>query len=57
MGKGIALQFKKAFPQNFAKYAAACKKEEVAIGKMFVTEEKTLEGNKTILNFISVRLT
>jgi len=33
MGKGIALQFKLAFPDNYAAYEAACKHEEVRIGK------------------------
>ena len=28
MGKGIALQFKKAFPENFKAYEAACRREE-----------------------------
>ena len=26
MGRGIAAQFKRAFPKNFAAYAAACKR-------------------------------
>ena len=29
MGRGIALQFKKAFPENFDAYAAACERREV----------------------------
>jgi O-acetyl-ADP-ribose deacetylase (regulator of RNase III) len=33
MGKGLALQFKKAFPANCKAYEAACKKGEVQIGK------------------------
>ena len=33
MGKGIALQFKQAFPENFKVYARACKKSEVRQGK------------------------
>jgi O-acetyl-ADP-ribose deacetylase (regulator of RNase III) len=36
MGKGIALQFKKAFPENFAQYERACKVSEVVVGQMFV---------------------
>jgi O-acetyl-ADP-ribose deacetylase (regulator of RNase III) len=35
MGKGIALQFKRAFPNNFKAYARACKDGEVQIGKVF----------------------
>lgn len=51
MGKGIALQFKERFPQNFKIYAAACKKGEVRIGQMFVVKENTLDGEKIIINF------
>ena len=51
MGKGIALQFKKRFPLNFKLYAAACKKGEVEIGKMFVVQESDLQGDKVIINF------
>ena len=38
MGKGIALQFKKAFPENFKAYEAACRRKEVRPGRMFVFE-------------------
>ena len=38
MGRGIALQFKKAFPENFRVYAAACRVGEVQPGRMFVFE-------------------
>ena len=38
MGRGIALQFKKAFPENFKSYATACKRNEVRPGRMFVFE-------------------
>ena len=33
MGKGIALQFKQAFPDNFKAYANACKAKKVQPGK------------------------
>lgn len=36
MGRGIAAQFKRRFPENFRVYAAACKRQEVAPGKMLV---------------------
>jgi len=36
MGRGIALQFKDAYPGNFKEYAAACKRGDVKPGKMFV---------------------
>ena len=32
MGRGIALQFKKAFPENFKAYANACKRKDGATG-------------------------
>lgn len=51
MGKGVALQFKDAFPQNFHAYQAACKRGEVQIGKMFVTETGRFDGPRWIINF------
>lgn len=52
MGKGIALQFKKAFPNNFKAYYEACKKKELQVGKMFVTYDSNLNtGQKLIINF------
>ncbi len=32
MGRGIALQFKQAYPLNFKSYAAACKNDDVRPG-------------------------
>ena len=52
MGKGIALQFKSQFPNNFKLYANACKANEIQIGSLFVTEENSLlGGRKIIINF------
>ena len=34
MGKGIALMFKEAFPDNFKAYEAACERGDVRIGRM-----------------------
>ena len=42
MGRGIALQFKKAFPENFWAYSEACKRDEVRPGGMFVFETRLL---------------
>lgn len=36
MGKGIALQFKQAFPENFKAYKQACDRGDVEPGRMFV---------------------
>ena len=51
MGKGIALMFKEAFPENFRAYDAAVKRDEVRIGHMFVTENQGFEGPKWLINF------
>ena len=51
MGKGIALMFKEAFPENFKAYALACKSETVQTGRMFVTQQSDLMGPKWIINF------
>ncbi|MCG6659472.1 macro domain-containing protein [Halomonas campisalis] len=51
MGKGIALMFKEAFPESFASYEAACKRQEVVTGRMFVTERDALLGPRWIINF------
>lgn len=55
MGRGIALQFKKAFPENFEAYAAACKDQEVKPGRMFVYETGQLTHPKFIVNFPTKR--
>ena len=54
MGRGIALQFKKAFPENFESYAAACKQHDVQPGRMFVFETGQLYP-RYIINFPTKR--
>ena len=44
MGKGIALQFKQAFPAMFRDYEKACKAGEVQLGKMHVFDRGGLAG-------------
>jgi O-acetyl-ADP-ribose deacetylase (regulator of RNase III) len=51
MGKGIALMFKDAFPENFKAYQAACKKKQVTPGGLFITSREQLIGPKWIINF------
>jgi O-acetyl-ADP-ribose deacetylase (regulator of RNase III) len=51
MGKGVALMFKEAFPENFKRYEAACAAKMLHVGKMFVTERRDLYGPKWIINF------
>jgi len=56
MGKGIALQFKKAFPENFKVYKRACDAKELEPGKMLVVETGELPGTaKYIINFPTKR--
>jgi O-acetyl-ADP-ribose deacetylase (regulator of RNase III) len=51
MGKGIALMFKEAFPENFREYESACKEGILQVGHMFVTERHDLMGPRWIINF------
>ncbi len=51
MGKGVALQFKRAFPANYEAYRAACNAGEVRLGRMFVTETGRLDNPRLIINF------
>lgn len=55
MGRGIALQFKRAFPENFKAYAAACQRKEVQPGRMFVFATDTLTNPRFIINFPTKR--
>ncbi len=55
MGKGIALQFKKAFPENFVAYQKACRKGEVQPGSMFVFETGSMMWPVVIINFPTKR--
>ena len=51
MGKGIALQFKEKFRNNFKIYEKVSKTGDLKIGKMLVVRENTMEGEKLIINF------
>lgn len=52
MGKGVALMFKEAFPDNYRAYRDACKRDEVKIGRIFVTERRDVMGGpRWIINF------
>ena len=55
MGKGIALQFKQAFPENFAEYAKACKAEEVRPGRMFIHDTGSMVNPRYVINFPTKR--
>lgn len=47
MGKGLALDFKNKFPDNFKKYRKYCKSGEFTVGKLLIISE----NNKKIVNF------
>lgn len=51
MGKGLALQFKRRYPENYDLYKRACDREELEVGRMFVTETHQLSGPRLIINF------
>lgn len=51
MGKGIALQFKRTYPETFSAYQTACEQGEVKIGSMFVTRTGRDYGPQYIINF------
>ncbi len=56
MGKGIALQFKQAFPTMFRTYERACKAGEVRLGKMHVFDlGGSTGGPRWIINFPTKR--
>jgi len=55
MGKGIALQFKQAFPENFQQYKKACDAKEVQPGRMFTVPTGKLFNPKYIINFPTKR--
>jgi O-acetyl-ADP-ribose deacetylase (regulator of RNase III) len=51
MGKGIALQFKNAYPANFKAYRDACARGDVRVGRMFVFDAGQLVRPRWIINF------
>ena len=52
MGKGIALQFKQAFPHNFNVYQQACLNGQLVTGKILaVKDSELLLGERLIINF------
>jgi O-acetyl-ADP-ribose deacetylase (regulator of RNase III) len=55
MGRGIALQFKKAFPENFKAYEKVCRRGELEPGNMFVFDTRQLTNPRYIINFPTKR--
>lgn len=55
MGKGIALQFRQAFPENYEVYRKACAKNEFEIGQVLVVPLASLTNPRYIVNFPTKR--
>lgn len=55
MGKGIALQFKQAFPENFREYQQACRAGIVQPGQMFIVDTQNSYNPRYIINFPTKR--
>lgn len=55
MGRGIALQFKNAWPENYKAYEVACAREEVQPGRMFIFDTEQLTSPRYIINFPTKR--
>ncbi len=51
MGKGIALQFKQRWPNNFKAYEGASKRKEIGPGRMFIYDLGEWEKPRYIVNF------
>jgi O-acetyl-ADP-ribose deacetylase (regulator of RNase III) len=51
MGKGIALQFKNAFPENYKEYSDAVHRKEITVGKVQIVAVNGLNGVKYVVNF------
>jgi O-acetyl-ADP-ribose deacetylase (regulator of RNase III) len=55
MGRGIALQFRKAFPENFTAYKLLCDGGELKPGRMMVHDLGRLTNPRYIINFPTKR--
>ena len=55
MGKGLALQFRQAFPENFEAYRQACQQLQLQPGRMFIFETRSKPGPQYIANFPTKR--
>jgi O-acetyl-ADP-ribose deacetylase (regulator of RNase III) len=51
MGRGIALQFKKKFPDNFAAYKRACDANELTLGNLLVFDTGKMFNPRYVINF------
>jgi O-acetyl-ADP-ribose deacetylase (regulator of RNase III) len=51
MGRGIALQFKRAFPENYKAYSKACEQGDVETGKVFTFDSGSMFKPRYVINF------
>lgn len=51
MGKGLALQFKKAFPDNFKQYKKACDDHSLATGNVLSVSLNSISAPFYVINF------
>jgi O-acetyl-ADP-ribose deacetylase (regulator of RNase III) len=55
MGRGVALQFRKAYPENFKVYKRACNDDRLQPGTMLVHDLERLGNPRYIINFPTKR--
>jgi O-acetyl-ADP-ribose deacetylase (regulator of RNase III) len=55
MGRGIAAQFKRAFPASFKAYEQACKRGEVQPGRILIVRTEAERDPRWIVNFPTKR--
>lgn len=51
MGKGIAVQFRRRFPEMFRAYERAAQRREVRLGRMHVWDSGAVSGPRWVINF------
>lgn len=55
MGKGVALQFREAFPSSSRAYMDAAHHKKIRVGHVFVTRNESLNGPRWIIHFPTKR--
>ena len=55
MGKGIALQFKMKYPENYKIYKKICDQGRMMVGKVLIVEQISSANPRYIVNFPTKR--
>lgn len=58
MGAGLALQFKRKYPDMFVEYVAACRHSELKVGKLavhFLKRARGVDGPRMVISFPTKR--